>query len=157
MPAEVNLGAIEGFRLVAADPAQLAAFYRAVGFTIGQARRIPVAEMRRLGLSGTGERIPMSLGPSQIDLEGFDPPGRSYPWRATACDLIFQHLALVTDDARTAWARAREAGAVLISAEGPVRLPASAGGVTAVKFRDPEGHPLEFLQFPAVADSGWTG
>ena len=28
-------------------------------------------------------------------------------------------------------------------------LPASSGGVTAFKFRDPEGHPLELLAFPA--------
>ena len=33
---------------------------------------------------------------------------------------------------------------------GPVTLPQSAGGVTAVKFRDPEGHPLEFL---AISDA----
>jgi catechol 2,3-dioxygenase-like lactoylglutathione lyase family enzyme len=36
-----------------------------------------------------------------------------------------------------------------ISPTGPQRLPASSGGVTAYKFRDPDGHPLELLQFPA--------
>ena len=36
-------------------------------------------------------------------------------------------------------------------------LPKSAGGVTAVKFRDPEGHPLEFLQFPPGANPNWKG
>jgi catechol 2,3-dioxygenase-like lactoylglutathione lyase family enzyme len=36
-----------------------------------------------------------------------------------------------------------------ISQDGPERLPQSSGGVTAFKFRDPEGHPLEFLEFPA--------
>ena len=39
----------------------------------------------------------------------------------------------------------------------PVTLPISAGGVTAVKFRDPEGHPLEFLQFPRGANPDWNG
>jgi hypothetical protein len=30
-------------------------------------------------------------------------------------------------------------------------LPAASGGVTAFKFRDPEGHPLELLAFPSNA------
>jgi catechol 2,3-dioxygenase-like lactoylglutathione lyase family enzyme len=42
-------------------------------------------------------------------------------------------------------------GWVSISRGGPQRLPASSGGVTAFKFRDPECHPLEFLTFPAGA------
>jgi catechol 2,3-dioxygenase-like lactoylglutathione lyase family enzyme len=33
----------------------------------------------------------------------------------------------------------------------PQRLPANTGGVTAFKFRDPEGHPLELLEFAAEA------
>ena len=99
----------------------------------------------------------MSLGGSRVDLESFDHPGRPYPDDATACDLVFQHLALVTDDAEAAWRRARDAGATPISRERPVTLPKSAGGVTAVKLRDPEGHPLEFLQFPRGANSDWKG
>jgi catechol 2,3-dioxygenase-like lactoylglutathione lyase family enzyme len=35
-----------------------------------------------------------------------------------------------------------------ISTGGPQRLPASSGGVSAFKFRDPDGHPLELLAFP---------
>jgi catechol 2,3-dioxygenase-like lactoylglutathione lyase family enzyme len=35
-----------------------------------------------------------------------------------------------------------------ISRTGPVRLPGSSGGVTAFKFRDHDGHPLELLSFP---------
>ena len=34
----------------------------------------------------------------------------------------------------------------LDSGPAPVRLPDSSGGVTAFKFRDPDGHPLELLQ-----------
>ncbi|MEO6381251.1 MAG: hypothetical protein ABIO35_04430, partial [Nitrobacter sp.] len=52
---------------------------------------------------------------------------------------------------------AREAGATPISRECPVTLPKSSGGVTAVKFRDPEGHPLEFLQFPRDVNFEWAG
>ena len=38
----------------------------------------------------------------------------------------------------------------------PVRLPANTGSVTAFKFRDPEGHPLELIFFPpGVGDPQW--
>jgi catechol 2,3-dioxygenase-like lactoylglutathione lyase family enzyme len=35
-----------------------------------------------------------------------------------------------------------------ITTGGPQRLPPNTGGVTAYKFRDPEGHPLELSFFP---------
>ena len=35
-----------------------------------------------------------------------------------------------------------------ISIDGPQHLPQSSGGVTAFKFRDPDGHPLELLAYP---------
>jgi catechol 2,3-dioxygenase-like lactoylglutathione lyase family enzyme len=157
MPSDLTFRAIAGFRLVTADPARLAAFYRAIGFDIGEAAPIPAADMELLGLPGAGSRIAMSLGRTHVDLESFDKTGRPYPGEATACDLVFQHLALITDDAEAAWCRARVAGAKPISRERPVTLPRSAGGVTAVKFRDPEGHPLEFLQFPPGANPHWRG
>jgi catechol 2,3-dioxygenase-like lactoylglutathione lyase family enzyme len=157
MSPDVIFQAIAGFRLVTADPARLAAFYRAIGFDIGGAAPIPAADMELFGLAGAGSRITMSLGRSRVDLESFDHPGHPYPGDTTACDLVFQHLALVTDDAVAAWCRARDAGATPISRECPVTLPKPAGGVTAVKFRDPEGHPLEFLQFPPGANSDWKG
>ena len=153
----MTLARITGFRLVTADLDRLARFYAAIGFTIGERAPIAADELRLLGLRGAGERLAMRLGPSRVDLDRFDPPGRPYPADMTAADLAFQHLALVTDDAASAWARAEAAGAVPISRECPVTLPASSGGVTAVKFRDPEGHPLEFLEFPAGANSAWPG
>ena len=153
----MKLQTIAGFRLVANDPARLAAFYRAIGFDVSEPAPIPLAEMKLLGLSGGGSRIAMSLGRSRVALETFDHPGHPYPDDTTACDLVFQHLALVTDDVEAAWRRARDAGAAPISREGPVTLPSSAGGVNAVKFRDPEGHPLEFLQFPRGANPAWKG
>ena len=107
--------AVAGFRLITADPARLAVFYRAIGFDVGEAAPIPGAEMKLLGLSGAGLRIAMSLGLSRVDLESFGQQGHPYPGDATACDLAFQHLALVTDDAKAAWCRAREAGATPIS------------------------------------------
>lgn len=147
---------ISGFRLVTADPQQLVTFYRAIGFDASEAAPIPAAEMKLLGLPGAGSRVAMSLGGSRLDLDSFDQSGRPYPPQATACDLVFQHLALVTDNAEAAWIRASDAGAVPISRKRPVTLPKSAGGVIAVKFRDPEGHPLELLQFPPGANPHWN-
>lgn len=153
----MSLRAIRSFRLVTGNPDRLVAFYRAIGFTSGEPRKILENELRVLALTGSGRRHPLRLGDGRIDLDCFDSPGRPYPADATAADLIFQHLAVVTDDAQAAWRRASEAGATLISRDGPVTLPPSAGGVIAVKFRDPDGHPLEFLQFPAGSNPAWTG
>jgi hypothetical protein len=96
MAPDVILQAIVGFRLVTADPALLCAFYRAIGFHVGEAAPIPAAELKLLGLAGAGSRIAMSLGESRVDLESFDHPGRPYPHHTSACDLVFQHLALAT-------------------------------------------------------------
>lgn len=157
MSSALTLSAIAGFRLVTADPPSLAGFYQAIGFTAGAVHPIPENEIGLLGLVGAGQRLPLTLGASHIDLDGFERIGRPYPVDANAADLVFQHLALVTDDAPAAWARALAAGASPISRDGPTTLPASAGGVTAIKFRDPDGHPLEFLQFPAGSKPAWQG
>lgn len=157
MRRQVTLARIVGIRLVTADLDRLARFYAAIGFTVGERSAIGADELRLLGLAGAGERLSMRLGQSRVDLDCFDPPGRAYPADADAADLVFQHLALVTDDAAAAWSAAEAAGATPISRKRPVTLAASSGGVTAVKFRDPDGHPLEFLQFPRGANLDWTG
>ena len=149
--------AIAGFRLVTADPDRLVAFYEALGFVAHAPVTIGDDEMALLGLTGAGRRQPLTLGDSHLALDTFEVPGRPYPPDANAADLVFQHLALVTDDAEAAWARAISAGATPVSRDGPATLPPSAGGVTAAKFRDPDGHPLEFLQFPPDADTLWRG
>lgn len=137
-------------------PQRLAQFYESIGFSVGRAVPVPPEEMALLGLTGRGTRIALNLGDQRIELEAFDLKGRPYPPNATAADLCFQHFALVTRDAAAAWEHARAQGATPISIGGPVRLTADAGGLTAVKFRDPEGHPLEFVQFAATAVSSRT-
>ncbi|HEX3844862.1 MAG TPA: VOC family protein [Steroidobacteraceae bacterium] len=146
-----RLRAIVAFRLTTAMPDRLVQFYESIGFSAGPPRPVTPADMALLELEGRGTRIALGVGGQRIDLESFDRKGRPYPENVSAADLCFQHFALVTRDAAAAWERARAHGASPISTEGPVTLPASAGGVTAVKLRDPEGHPLEFLQFPAAA------
>ena len=63
--------------------------------------------------------------------------------------LPFQHIAVVTCDMAASAARLARWAPTPISRDGPVRLPAGAGGVTAYKFRDRDGHPVELLEFPA--------
>jgi catechol 2,3-dioxygenase-like lactoylglutathione lyase family enzyme len=71
----------------------------------------------------------------------------------------FQHFALAVSDMRLALDRlSAVAGWTPISQAGPEILPPASGGVTAFKFRDPEGHPLEFLQVqPGAMRQHWQG
>jgi len=156
-PVRAKLAAILAFRLVTREPERLVAFYTGLGFAAGGAQAIAAAEMALFGLHGGGSRRTLSLGRQRLELDDFDVPGRPYPADVTGADSRFQHLALVTDDAVAAWSRACALGATAISVAGPVTLPASSGGVTAIKFRDPEGHPLELLQFPPGLRSAGSG
>ena len=153
----MTLNRIAAFRLVTQQPELLVAFYAALGFTIGDRHPIGTDEMAMLGLGGEGTRWPMQLGEAVVELDCYDQSGSPYPNDADAASICFQHLALVTDDVETAWSRALSAGATLISNAGPVTLPKSSGGVTAVKFRDSEGHPLELISFPDAVEKGWRG
>ena len=153
----MKLARIAGFRLVTQNPDRLLSFYAALGFAVGKEAAIPSNEMMMLGVGGCGRRWTMTLAATTVDLDCFDAGGFAYPRKADAASRCFQHLALVTDDVDRAWASARTAGAAAISPDGPVTLPDNAGGVTAVKFRDPEGHPLELIRFPDGAARGWKG
>jgi catechol 2,3-dioxygenase-like lactoylglutathione lyase family enzyme len=97
---------------------------------------------------GAGIRCELSFSGQRVDLvEVRSARSRPYPTGSTATDLWFQHFALVVDDIDRAYAAIREAKTFASISQGnPVRLPPSSGGVTAVKFRDFDGHPLELLQ-----------
>jgi catechol 2,3-dioxygenase-like lactoylglutathione lyase family enzyme len=153
----IQVSAISAFRLTTADAGRLERFYRELGFSAVGTERIGDEEIALLGLEGGGSRLPLRLGAQRLDLERFDVPGRPYPAGATAADLSFQHFAIVTDDATAAWKRVSALGAIPISDRGPVTLPPETGVAAAVKFRDPEGHPLELLQFTPAARRDWTG
>ncbi len=137
--------------------AQMQSFYmQALGFTpLGPAAQNP-ALANLLGVGGVVS-LHLGLGAQQLELTQCSPPGAPYPPAAQSNDIFFQHIAIITQDITEAFRRAMRAGAVPISTGGPQRLPASSGGVTAWKFRDPEGHPLEFLQFSTGTKSSATG
>jgi catechol 2,3-dioxygenase-like lactoylglutathione lyase family enzyme len=98
-----------------------------------------------------GRRSSLRLGREQIELLEFtDSMGHPYPMDSTSTDLWFQHMAIVVNDMKDAYQRIMANPRFRpISRDGPVRLPASSGGVLAFKFRDQDGHPLELLAFPA--------
>ena len=100
--------------------------------------------------SARGRRSLLRLGRERIELLEFaDSAGRPYPPDSTSTDLWFQHMAIVVSDMTCAYQRVMANRRFQpISRDGPVRLPDSSGGVTAFKFRDHDGHPLELLAFP---------
>ena len=97
-----------------------------------------------------GRRSLLRLGCERIELLEFtDLAGRPYPPDSTSTDLWFQHMAIIVNDMTDAHQRVMANRRFRpISRNGPVRLPDSSGGVTAFKFRDHDGHPLELLAFP---------
>lgn len=89
-------------------------------------------------------RCELALGGQRIDLiESRE--GRPYPSGSTATDLWFQHFAILVEDMDDAYNRLLNNRSFTFISARPVQLPASSGGVTAFKFRDFDGHPLEFL------------
>jgi catechol 2,3-dioxygenase-like lactoylglutathione lyase family enzyme len=142
---------LAGFCLVAPDADRLAGFYE---LAFG-ARREASGELdaRRsemfLGVPGTTRDSTIRLGPERIDIVQFEQADGPYPPDCSASDPLFQHFAIVVSEMDAAMARLRTVpGWTAISRGGPQRLPPSSGGVTAFKFRDPAGHPLELLEFP---------
>jgi catechol 2,3-dioxygenase-like lactoylglutathione lyase family enzyme len=108
-----------------------------------------VAFERLMGVRGGATSVTLRLGIASIEMLEFDHPGNSYAPNLSPFDNEFQHFALVVDDMGIAFSRLSSVGGwSAISTAGPQRLPASSGGVTAFKFRDPDGHPLELLSFP---------
>ncbi|MGA9851898.1 MAG: VOC family protein [Gammaproteobacteria bacterium] len=135
------------------DLTKLAAFYiKALGFT-NQNETVSkdTAWAKLMGSPGVrANSIILQLGMQELELIAFDPPGQSYPSFSHSSDFWFQHCAIVVDDMQAAYTRLlRHGGATAISRGGPQILPPSSGSVTAFKFRDPDGHPLELIAFPA--------
>jgi catechol 2,3-dioxygenase-like lactoylglutathione lyase family enzyme len=134
------------------DADRLAAFYRrAFGFEPMEIEHYDGEGFSRLsGLEGAEARaLPLRLGEETIELLAFTQPGAPYPADIACDDPRFQHIAIVVADMETAYLRLCACdGWTAITSPAPQRLPASSGAVTAFKFRDPEGHPLELLAFP---------
>jgi catechol 2,3-dioxygenase-like lactoylglutathione lyase family enzyme len=110
------------------------------------------------GLFGLRMRVVrLKLGDESIDLtEYLTPRGRPIPVDSRSNDHWFQHVAIITTDMDRAyqWLRMNR---VQHASTGPQRLPETikaAAGIKAFYFKDPDGHSLEVLQFPADKGSG---
>jgi len=94
----------------------------------------------------------MRLGDEYLELQQFlAPRGRPVPLDSRSNDRWFQHVAIIVSDMTAAYARLRSFN-VEHASSGPQRLPdwnPNAGGIEAFYFRDPDGHNLEVLRFPA--------
>jgi len=148
------------FSLTTHSIERLARFYEtAFGFQPLAAQRHAGPDFERLmAVNGGAQSLLLGLGGESVELLQFDSPGEPYPWGTSSSDLEFQHFAIVVTDIGQAYERLLTLpGWTGISSDGPQRLPASSGAVTAFKFRDPEGHPLELLAFPdSAVPPGWA-
>jgi catechol 2,3-dioxygenase-like lactoylglutathione lyase family enzyme len=112
---------------------------RAVGFYVGA-----------LGFTletGTANSACLMLGSQQIELVA-QPHAAPYPEPRAANDPWFQHFAIAVADMSAAYEQLSRFSPEPITRGGPQLLPPSTGSVTAYKFRDPDGHPLELSYAP---------
>ena len=142
---------IAGFERTVADLTRTEAFYRdGLGFSrVGPIEPLPAAIGDAYGSPGAvGSRLTMRLGRQIVAFLAFDPPGAPYPDAPRATDPVFQHLAIPVRAMEAAFGQLSRLSPTAVSVGGPQDLPKTSGGVTAYKFRDPDGHPLELIAFP---------
>jgi catechol 2,3-dioxygenase-like lactoylglutathione lyase family enzyme len=104
--------------------------------------------------------VHLKLGEQVVELTQYisPPTGRPIPIPSYSNDEWFEHMAIVVRDMDAAYKILQENNVQQISAN-PITIPESnpgAAGIKAVKFRDPEGHNLELIYFPAgKGDPTW--
>lgn len=159
---EAGVTAVEAVGMTVADMERAVEFYTTVlGFEkvsdVEVAGR-PYEELQ--GLFGLRMRVVrIRLGDETLELtEYLTPRGRPIPVDSRSNDRWFQHVAIIVSDMERAYAHLRR-HRVQHSSPGPQRLPdwnPNAGGIRAFYFKDPDGHPLEILQFPpGKGDAEW--
>jgi catechol 2,3-dioxygenase-like lactoylglutathione lyase family enzyme len=119
------------------------------------------SEYERLqGVFGARMRVVrMKLGSEFMELtEYLAPQGRPIPVDSRANDRWFQHIAIVVSDMDKAYQQLRD-HKVKHASTGPQTIPISnkaAAGIRAFYFKDPDGHNLEIIYFPAdKGDPRW--
>jgi catechol 2,3-dioxygenase-like lactoylglutathione lyase family enzyme len=146
--------AVEGVGITVADMDRSVEFYSKVLFfeKVSDVEVSGGAYERLQGVFGLRMRIVrMMLGGEFIELtEYLAPRGRPIPVDSRSNDRWFQHVAIIVNDMDQAylWLRRHR---VEHASPAPQRLPdwnPNAGGIQAFYFKDPDGHPLEILQFP---------
>lgn len=162
VPAAAQVAAVDSVSMTVSDMDRSVAFYSQV-LTFEKVSDVEVASDAYEHLEGVfGLRmrvVRMKLGGESIELTEFlAPKGRPIPVTSRSNDRWFQHVAIIVSDMEKAYRRLRE-HKVEHASSGPQRLPdwnPNAGGIWAFYFKDPDGHPLEILQFPAgKGDAKW--
>jgi len=151
---DIRARRIAGFGVNSPDAARLTGFYEtAFGARHVSSERLTATQVERsMGVGGGALRHTLQLGDQPLDILQFDTPGSAYPRPTSPYDTTFQHVAIVVSDMELGLSHLqRTPGWTAISTRGPQRLPQRSGGVTAFKFQDPDGHPLELLEFSAHA------
>ncbi len=161
LPAAVGVPAVG---LTVSDMDRSLAFYtRVLPFQVESDTEVAGAEWEALtGIFGVRLRVVrLRLGDERIELTEYiaaSTPGRPAPPDARSNDRWFQHVAIIVSDMDSAY-RLLRANRVRSASTGPQLLPKSipgAAGIRAFYFKDPDGHPLEILEFPAdKGDSRW--
>ena len=158
----VLVEAVEAVGMTVADMERSIAFYRHVlSFEVVSDVEVTGDAYEHLqGIFGLRMRVVrMRLGDESIVLsEYLTPKGRPAPLDARSNDRWFQHIAIIVSDMARAYQWLRRYNVTHVST-GPQRLPdwnPKAGGIQAFYFTDPDGHPLEILQFPpGKGDPRW--
>jgi catechol 2,3-dioxygenase-like lactoylglutathione lyase family enzyme len=160
--AQGIVSAVDSIGMTVSDMDRAVDFYSKV-LTFQKVSDVEVAgsEYEHLeGVFGLRMRVVrMRLGDESIELaEYLAPRGRPIPAGLRSNDRSFQHIAIIVSDMDAAYRRLRE-NKVEHASSGPQRLPdwnKNAGGIKAFYFRDPDGHPLEILEFPdGKGDPRW--
>ncbi|MGH9794700.1 MAG: VOC family protein [Candidatus Acidiferrales bacterium] len=160
--AQVSALTVDSIGMTVSDMDRAVAFYTGVlTFEKLSDREVAGPEYERLqGVFGARVRVVrLRLGEEIVELtEYLAPKGRPIPADSRSNDRWFQHIAVIVSDMDRAYARLREHGAAHAST-GPQKLPdyiPAAAGIRAFYFKDPDGHHLEILQFPAgKGDAKW--
>ncbi len=159
----VGVETVLRFDLPVADLDRSLAFFTDVlTFAIVETGHLPSEELASSpGLPGAAAAryAGLKLGDEAIRLIDYEPAGKPMPADSRSNDLWFQHIAIIVSDMDAAHARLQQHGVTAASRNGPQRLPdwnQAAAGIRAFYFRDPDGHYLEVLQFPAgKGDPKW--
>jgi MIP family channel proteins len=160
--AAARVATVGAIGLTVSDMDRSVAFYAGVlGFEkVADTEVSGPAYEQLTGVFGLRARVvTMRLGGERIELtEYLTPRGRAAPSDSRSNDAWFQHVAIITNDIEQAYLWLRRHKVQHVST-GPQRLPdwnQKAGGIVAFYFRDPDGHPLEILQFPPdKGDARW--
>jgi catechol 2,3-dioxygenase-like lactoylglutathione lyase family enzyme len=159
----IAVAAVDAVGFTVLDMDEAIAFYQEVlGFEpISDVEVYGDAYERLQGLFGVRMRVvELQLGEESIILTDYLTPagGEPIPVDSRSNDLWFQHIAIVVSDMDAAYQRLREFNVQHVSSA-PQRLPETipaAAGIEAFYFRDPDGHNLELIYFPAdKGDPRW--